>query len=235
MLNKTLSILIIEDNPDIVANLYEYFEPLGHRLDNARAGHAGLAMVAEQHFDVIVLDGMLPGLDGLEVCRRLREELHCNTPILMLTARDTVHDKVAGLRAGADDYLVKPYSLSELEARLDALVRRATPALVDQVLRFGQLVFDTGTFEVRRAGCPLEITPIGYKLLAALMRAAPQLVTREELEREVWKDEPPLSDALRTHIHTLRQAIDKSFPEAPAMLLTVPGIGYRLVDSDASQ
>nr|WP_090442512.1 response regulator transcription factor [Pseudomonas benzenivorans] len=230
-----MSILIIEDNPDIVANLYEYFEPLGHQLDNARTGAAGLTRAAEQQFDVIVLDGRLPGIDGLEVCRRLREELHCSTPVLMLTARDTIHDKVAGLRAGADDYLVKPYSLIELEARLDALVRRAKPTVADQVLRFGQLQFDTGTYEVWRAGQPVDITPIGYKLLAALMRAAPRLVTREELEREVWRDEPPLSDALRSHIHALRQAIDKSFPEAPAMLVTVPGIGYRLVDTDASQ
>ncbi|TWC31402.1 winged helix family two component transcriptional regulator [Pseudomonas sp. SJZ079] len=234
-MNTTLRILIIEDNPDIVANLYEYFEPLGHQLDNARTGHAGLTRVAEQRFDVIVLDGMLPGLDGLEVCRRLREELHCKTPVLMLTARDTVNDKVTGLRAGADDYLVKPYSLIELEARLDALVRRATPSMADQVLRFGELEFDTGIFEVKRAGQRLEITPIGYKLLAALLRAAPRLVTREELEQEVWKDALPLSDALRSHIHTLRQALDKSFPASPPMLLTVPGIGYRLVDGDASQ
>lgn len=230
-----MRILIIEDNPDIVANLYEYFEPLGHELDNARTGHAGLARAAEQNFDVIVLDGMLPGLDGLEVCRRLREELHCNTPVLMLTARDTVNDKVKGLRAGADDYLVKPYSLIELEARLDALLRRATASGVDQVLRFGELEFDTGTFEARRAGQRLELTPFGYKLLAALLRSAPRLVPREALEQELWKDEPPLSDALRSHIHALRQAIDKPFPQSVPMLVTVPGIGYRLVCTDASE
>ncbi|GLZ89560.1 hypothetical protein Pres01_56110 [Metapseudomonas resinovorans] len=101
--NQALRILNIEDNPDIVANLYEYFEPLGHQLDNARTGYAGLTLMAEQRFDVFVLDGMLPGLDGLEVCRRLREEQQCNPPVPMLTTRDTVHDKVAGLRAGADD------------------------------------------------------------------------------------------------------------------------------------
>lgn len=234
-MNKHLRILIIEDNPDIVANLYEYFEPLGHQLDNARTGHAGLARASEQQFDVIVLDGMLPGLDGLEVCRQLREEQHCNTPVLMLTARDTVHDKVTGLRAGADDYLVKPYSLIELEARLLALVRRANASSHDQVLRFGELEFDTGTFEARRSGQRLELTPFGYKLLAALLRAAPRLVTREELEQELWKDEPPLSDALRSHIHALRQAIDKSFPTSQPMLITVPSIGYRLVDANAPE
>jgi DNA-binding response OmpR family regulator len=233
--NKHLRILIIEDNPDIVANLYEYFEPLGHQLDNARTGHAGLARASEQQFDVIVLDGMLPGLDGLEVCRQLREEQHCNTPVLMLTARDTVHDKVTGLRAGADDYLVKPYSLIELEARLLALVRRANASSHDQVLRLGELEFDTGTFEARRSGQRLELTPFGYKMLTALLRAAPRLVTREELEQELWKDEPPLSDALRSHNHALRQAIDKAFPTSQPMLITVPGIGYRLVDANAPE
>lgn len=230
-----MRILIIEDNPDIVANLYEYFEPLGHELDNARTGHAGLARATEQRFDVIVLDGMLPGLDGLEVCRQLREEQHCNTPVLMLTARDTINDKVKGLRAGADDYLVKPYSMIELEARLDALHRRSNASSAEQVLRFGELEFDTGTFEVRRAGRRLELTPFGYKLLASLLRVAPRLVTREELEEELWKDEPPLSDALRSHIHALRQAIDKPFPPSEAMLVTVPGIGYRLVCPNAPE
>ncbi|PXX64379.1 DNA-binding response regulator, OmpR family, contains REC and winged-helix (wHTH) domain [Pseudomonas sp. LAMO17WK12:I10] len=230
-----MRILIIEDNPDIVANLYEYFEPLGHELDKARTGHGGLARIAEQRFDVIVLDGRLPGLDGLEVCRRLREEIRCETPVLMLTARDTVHDKVDGLQAGADDYLVKPYSLIELEARLHALVRRAGASATGQILRFGELEFDTGTFEARRAGQRLELTPFGYKMLAALLRAAPRLVTREELEQELWKDDPPLSDALRSHIHALRQVIDKSFPLSPPMLLTVSGIGYRLVDHHVSQ
>nr|WP_250646563.1 response regulator transcription factor [Pseudomonas oligotrophica] len=227
--------MIIEDNPDIVANLYEYFEPLGHQLDNARSGHAGLAQAISQRFDVIVLDGMLPGLDGLELCRRLREEHQCDTPILMLTARDTINDKVTGLRAGADDYLVKPFSLIELEARLEALFRRAGVQFPDQVLRYGELAFDPGTFEATRNGQRLELTPSGYKLLAALLRTAPRLVTREELEHELWQDEPPLSDALRTHIHALRQAVDKSFPSLPPMLITVAGIGYRLADANAHQ
>ncbi|MHC8299130.1 response regulator transcription factor [Pseudomonas sp. ZS1P83] len=230
-----MRILIIEDNPDIVANLYEYFEPLGHELDNARTGHAGLARVVEQRFDVIVLDGMLPVLDGLEVCRRLREEQQCTTPVLMLTARDTIHDKVDGLQAGADDYLVKPYSLIELEARLHALVRRASESATGQILRFGELEFDPGIFVARRAGQRLELTPFGYKMLVALLRAAPSLVTREELEQELWNGDPPLSDALRTHIHALRLAIDKSFPQSPPMLFTVQGIGYRLVGHDVSQ
>lgn len=227
-MNTLLQILVIEDNQDIVANLYEYFEPLKHQLDNARTGHAGLAMAAERRFDVIVLDGMLPGLDGLEVCRRLREEFHCHTPVLMLTARDTVQDRVTGLHAGADDYLVKPFSLIELEARLHALVRRARKSSAGEVLSFGELELDADIFEVRRAGQRLELTPTGYKLLSALLRAAPRAVTRTELEQELWKGDPPISDALRSHIHTLRQALDKPFPLSKPMLITVLSLGYRL-------
>lgn len=122
-LGNRMRILIIEDNEDIVLTLFEYFEPAGHVLDNVRSGIAGLERLREDEFDVVILDGMLPGLDGLEVCRRIREELKLPVPVLMLTARDTVKDKVDGFRFGADDYLVKPFSLIELGARLEALVR----------------------------------------------------------------------------------------------------------------
>ena len=171
---------------------------------------------------------MLPGLDGLEVCRRLRRELRRKTPVLMLTARDTIRDKIDGFESGADDYLVKPFSMPELDARLRALVRRARDAQVDAVLRVGELRFDTATMTAARAGRPLELTPTGYKLLARLMRDAPKLVARQALEYEIWGEEPPDSDALRTHLHSLRQAIDKPFG-AP-MLRTVQGFGYRIVD-----
>ncbi len=224
-------ILIVEDNPDILANLYGYLEPLGYTLDSANNGFAGLALAADAEFDAIVLDVMLPGLDGLALCRRLREELRRDTPVLMLTARDTVDDKVLGLRAGADDYLVKPFSLAELEARLQALLRRARGHGAGQALNLGALRFDPQTLEAAREGRRLELTPIGRRLLAALLRAAPRVVSRQTLEHEIWGDNPPASDALRTHLHTLRQALDKPF-ERP-MLLTVQGAGYRLVDPDA--
>lgn len=225
-------ILIIEDNTDILANLYGYLEPLGYVLDSAGNGFAGLAMASEHDFDAIVLDVMLPGLDGLELCRRLREELHRDTPVLMLTARDTVDDKVLGLRSGADDYLVKPFSLAELDARLQALMRRARGQQVEKILRVGSLQFDPQTFEVIREGRKIELTPTGYRLLGLLMRAAPRVVTRQTLEHEIWGDAPPASDALRSHLHALRQALDKSFDHP--MLLTVQGVGYRLVDPNAS-
>jgi DNA-binding response OmpR family regulator len=201
-----MRILVIEDNPDIVANLHDFLEPLGYHIDSARTGKAGLGFLRDHAYDVIVLDLMLPGIDGLEVCRQLRGSLRIRTPLLMLTARDTIPDKVAGFEAGADDYLVKPFSLPELEARLKALGRRGPSLDTSAVLRLGE---------------------VGYQLLFALLRAAPQLVTREQLEHEVWRDDRPDSDALRTHIHALRQALDKPF--GMAMLRTIPGVGFRLV------
>jgi len=225
-------LLLIEDNPDLLANLYGYLQPLGYVLDSATNGFAGLALAADGTFDAIVLDLMLPGLDGIALCRRLRQELRRDTPVLMLTARDTVDDRVLGLRSGADDYLVKPFSLVELEARLQALVRRAQVRGPETVLQVGPLRFDPHTFEAHRSSQRIELTPIGYRLLAALMRTAPRVATRAALEHAVWGDDPPASDALRSHLHALRLALDKPF-ERP-MLVTVQGVGYRLVDPDAA-
>ncbi|MDE2627506.1 MAG: response regulator transcription factor [Burkholderiales bacterium] len=226
-----MRILIIEDNPDIVANLYGFLEPKGYTLDSARNGIAGLAMAAEGDFDAIVLDLTLPGLDGVDVCRRLRNDFHRATPILVLTARDTEQDKVIGFDSGADDYLVKPFSMVELEVRIKALVRRATSTHVETIVRFAEVQFNPTTFEASRAGVALPLTPTGYKLLVTLLREAPRVVSREALEREVWGDDRPDSDALRTHIHALRAALDKPF--GVPMLKTLPGIGYRLVAPDA--
>lgn len=226
-----MRILIIEDNADIVANLYAYLEPRGHLLDNAANGYGGMALAAQNVYDVVILDIALPGINGLELCRRLRDELKIATPVLMLTARDTLDDKVAGFDSGADDYLVKPYSLVELEARLKALARRASgnnPSAA--IMTIGELVFDTAAYEAKRADVPLKLTKTGFKILKCLMKVSPKVITREKLEMEVWGEDRPDSDALRTHIHALRQALDR--PHAFPMLRTVQGIGYRLVVSD---
>ena len=222
-----MRVLIIEDNPDIIANLYGFLEPLGYVLDVARTGTAGLSRAVTTGYDAIVLDLSLPGLDGIDVCRRLRKAHHLATPILMLTARDTVQNKLAGFEVGADDYLVKPYSLLELDARLKALVRRSKNEHVETEIQFRELSFDISTGQMSRAGRPLGLTPTGRKILAILIREAPRLTTREALEHEIWGDEPPDSDALRTHIHAVRQILDKPF-DYP-MLKTIPGIGYQLV------
>ncbi|GAB4171475.1 MAG: response regulator transcription factor [Wenzhouxiangellaceae bacterium] len=225
-----MQILIIEDNRDIAANLGDFLSDRGHVVDYAADGVTGLRLAVDQDFDAIVLDLALPGLDGLEVCRRLREEARKNTPVLMLTARDQLEDKLHGFDCGADDYLVKPFELREVEARLEVLARRGR-RVAPRVLRVGPLEFNLETMTVTREGRVIALNPIGYKLLEKLMMASPAVVSRAELEHHVWGEELPDSDSLRVHIHSLRAAIDKPFDRP--LLITRHGIGYSLVDPDA--
>jgi len=149
---------------------------------------------------------------------------------LMLTARDTIDDKIAGLDAGADQYLVKPFEIRELEARVRTLMRRHRGALGRDTLQVGDLVLDTATMSVTRAATPIKLMPIGIKLLTILMRASPRVVSRQQLEHEVWGDLLPDSDTLRSHLYALRRAIDKPFGRS--LLHTLPGLGYRLTDDE---
>jgi DNA-binding response OmpR family regulator len=222
-----LRILIVEDNSDIAENIGDYLEAQGHIMDFALDGIGGLHLALTQNYDAIVLDIMLPGLDGLTFCRKLREEGGKHTPVLMLTARDTLSDKLEGFDAGADDYLIKPFALEELAARLGALVRRYDKAS-KVLLRVADLELDTGSMNARRAGHPVELNRACLKILVMLMQAHPNIVTRNEIEHALWGDMLPGSDSLRSHIYALRRAIDKPF-EFP-LLQTVHGIGYRLVD-----
>lgn len=224
-------VLLIEDNHDIAEMVGDHLERTGCEVDYAADGITGLHLAVSEEFDAIVLDLMLPGMDGLELCRKLRTEAGKATPVLMLTARDTLEDKVAGLDAGADDYLVKPFELAELDARLRAILRRAGGEVAKQILRVGDLELNTGTLEVSRGGRLLNLTPIGLKLLTALMRASPKVLSRRDLERAVWGDVAPDSDALRSHLYNLRKVIDKPF-ERP-LLQTKAGLGYRLAVRDA--
>ena len=217
-----MHILVIEDNQDIAANLGDYLEDRGHTVDFAADGVTGLHLAVVHDFDAIVLDLNLPGMDGLEVCRKLRNDARKQTPVLMLTARDSLDNKLAGFDSGADDYLVKPFALQEVEVRLNALSRRGKGTHT-RVLDVGDVEYNLDTLEVRRGG----------KLLQSLMEAAPSVVTRQELETRVWGEELPDSDSLRVHIHGLRAAIDKPF-EKP-LIQTRHGIGYRMVDPDAVQ
>lgn len=223
-----MQILLIEDHQDIAENVTEYFEGRGDTVDYAADGITGLHLAVTHSYDVIVLDVMLPGLDGLSVCRKLRHEGQIWTPVLMLTARDLLSDKVAGFEAGADDYLVKPFSLVELAARLRALVRRASRPVGARTLEVADLRFDLDTLQAERAGQPIKLNPTTRRLLACLMQNSHRVVTRSELERELWGDDPPEGDVLRAHMHALRSAIDRGF--ARKLLHTVHGTGYRLVD-----
>ena len=219
-------ILVVEDNPDLAANLVDYLSARGHLVDAAGDGPTGLHLASTQDFDVILLDLILPGMDGISLCRRLRERAGKVTPILMLTARDTLDDKIAGLEAGADDYLVKPFAMREVAARIDALARRASSTVTRGQLRVADLSFDTATFRVSRGGREITLPPIPLRMLEALMRASPRVLGREELERAIWGDAPPDSDAVRTHLHLLRAAIDKPFPHA--LVHTLRGIGWQV-------
>jgi DNA-binding response OmpR family regulator len=226
----TLTLLLIEDHRDIAEMIAEYFEKRGYAVDHAADGPTGLHLSTTNHYDVIIADVMLGGMDGITICRKLREDARRDTPLLMLTARDTIDDKLAGLDAGADDYLVKPFEIRELEARVRTLLRRHRGAVTADILRVGDLVLDPASMVVTRAGAPIKLMPIGLKLLTILMRASPRVVTREQLEREVWGDSLPDSDTLRSHLYALRRAIDKPFSRT--LLHTLPGLGYRMTDDE---
>ncbi len=223
-----MRILVIEDNHDLATNLCEYLEERGHTLDAAEDGLTGLHLAVRNNYDAIVLDVILPGINGITLARKLREEAGKETPILMLTARDSVEDRVTGLEAGADDYVIKPFALREVEARLRALVRRSTGKGQMRVLEVGDLAFDTGTLKVSRGAREIELPPIPMRILELLMKHSPRVVSRADIEALIWGDSPPDSDALRSHMHILRSAIER---EGERQLLhTLRGRGYRLAD-----
>lgn len=223
-----LKVLVVEDNTDLAANIVDYLEEHGHTVDTAQNGLTGLHLATTGDFDVIVLDLMLPGMDGLTLCRTLRDKGGSRTPVLMLTARGTLDDKIAGFMGGADDYLVKPFELKELELRLQALARRAKGMAGLSQLRVGDLEFSLDTLRVKRGTRTIDLPALPLKILELLMKRSPNVVWRREIEEAVWGDSPPDSDALRVHIHTLRSAIDS--PGMPALLRTIRGVGYQLVE-----
>jgi DNA-binding response OmpR family regulator len=224
------SVLVVEDNADLAANIADYLEAHGHVVDVAMDGVTGLHLAVSEPHDVIVLDLMLPGLDGLTLCRRLRQDAHSTTPVLMLTARASLDDKVAGFGEGADDYLIKPFELRELELRLAALVRRGHSGERLNRLQVADLVFDLGTLSVQRAGRPITLPVLPLRILERLMKRSPNVVWRRDIEQAAWGDSPPDSDSLRVHMHTLRSAIDP--PDLPPLLHTVRGVGYQLKAPD---
>jgi DNA-binding response OmpR family regulator len=230
---STSTILLIEDHKDIAEMVIAYLENRGFEVDYAADGVTGLHLAVSNSYDAIILDLMLPGMDGIDVCKKLRTEARRDTPVIMLTARDTLDDKITGLETGADDYLIKPFAIKELEARLRSLIRRSKGEVSREVLTVGDLAVDTATLKVQRGDKELNMTPIGLKILTVLMRASPAVVSRRELERQVWGDILPDSDTLRSHMYNLRKVIDKPFDTQ--LLHTIQGSGYKVVDTDAEQ
>ncbi len=225
-----MRVLIVEDNRNLAANVVDYLKSRGHVVDVAMDGVTGLHLAVTGDFDAIVLDLGLPGMDGTELCKRVRAA-QVATPMLMLTARGELEDRIGGLELGGDDYLVKPVALRELETRIRALVRRAQGGLPQPRLQVADLVMDERTRSVTRAGQPIALARLDYQLLRVLMRESPAVVPRARLESELWGEEPPQTDALRAHVHVLRRAIDHGF--SPPLLHTVHSVGYRLAQDDA--
>lgn len=224
-----MRILIIEDHQDIAASIYDYLESIGYTMDAAADGVTGLHLAVTNDYDVIILDLGLPGIDGIELCHRIRKDAKDQTPILMLTARDALEQKLEGFEAGADDYLTKPFALAELAARTKVLAERTIRTALE-LLKVGDLSLDIERHRVRRAGQRIDLNPTIFKLLTYLMQNPHRVVTREELEHTVWGDAPPDSDALRTHLSNLRNAIDKPFDKH--LMHTIRGFGYQLTDRD---
>ncbi|MFN7036126.1 MAG: response regulator transcription factor [Chloroflexota bacterium] len=221
-------ILIIEDDEAIVRVLRRSLAYEGYTVDAAFDGETGLALARDAHPDLVILDWMLPGMDGLEVCQRLRAG--GNVPILMLTAKDTVSDRVQGLDAGADDYMVKPFQLEELLARVRALLRRTQPERVP-VLNFADLVLDTSTRQAMRKGRTISLTAKEYDLLELFMRHPRQVLTREMIFDRVWGyDFGGESNVLDVYIRYLRQKLESEGENR--LIHTVRGVGYVLREDE---
>ncbi|CAM3219625.1 response regulator transcription factor [Vibrio neptunius] len=220
-------ILLVEDNREVAGILFDYFESIGMELDYADNGELGLQLALSGNFDLILLDLMLPRMDGLTVCNTLREAGN-NTPVLMLTALDNREDMLKGFEHGADDYLTKPFDLDILEARMHALVKRYRGQVANTVLSFGSLKVDQKTRQAFREGKLLALNPTTYTILEALCLKAPEILTRQEISEKLWQEKEPNHDVLRSHIYQLRNQLDKPFAEP--MLTTLPKIGFRLED-----
>ena len=220
-----MHLLIVEDDRTIAENLYDYLEARGHQCDYADSIAAASALLARSAFDALVLDRNLPDGDGLALARRLRTEGRA-TPILVLTARDTLEDKLLGFEAGGDDYLVKPFALQELEVRLLALARRSAVRAADPVLRYGALEFRAATQALCLHGRPLTLPPKPLRLVAELLAQPERVFSRRELEIAVWGHEQDSSDNLRSVLHTLRRTLGD---DASTQVVNVHGLGYKLV------
>ncbi|TSC34667.1 response regulator transcription factor [Pseudomonas sp. ST1] len=220
-----MNILVIEDHRDIHDHLLEFFELRGHAVEGALDGLSGLHLAASKRFDAIILDIMLPGIDGNQICRSLRQYSKSEVAIVMLSARDELDDRLTGFKVGADDYITKPFAMSEVLARVEAVVGRRQRK-DNRVMVVADLHFDLDTLEITRNGVPLKLNPTNMKLLELLMRKSPHIVKRSELEEVLWGRDAPNSSSLRSNIHILRRVLDGDH-ETP-LLHTAHGLGYKL-------
>lgn len=219
-------LLIVEDDPTIAGNLFAFFESRGFTVDAAYDGRTALHRLSTETFEAVILDVGLPAIDGLAVLHRLRNELGLPVPVLLLTARDEMGDKLAGFAHGADDYVTKPFVLVEIEARVRALLARAGGRVATPLRQFGPLRLDSRRHQLHIDATEVRLTPKGWSIIELLLRDPGRVVPRAEIERALWGDDPPETDALRSQIHLLRKALAEAGFDG---LETVHGVGLRLV------
>lgn len=224
-------VLIVEDDPGISLSLKDEFESLGYMVFKAENGRKGLAVARQKSPDLIILDLMLPGMDGYEVCRELRNEGN-RTPIIMLTAKNKEIDKVLGLELGADDYVTKPFSIRELMARVRAVLRRTTERIEDiDTYCFGQIELDFKKYEATKRGKKMDLTPLQFQMLKLLIQKKSEVISRDEFLDEIWgRDNVWISHrTIDSHIANIRKKIEDD-PSHPSHILSIRGVGYKFID-----
>ncbi len=219
-------VLLVEDHRLVAETISEFLALEGFEVDYASNGLQGLTLATTNTYDALILDVNMPGLDGFSLCHQLRQDHGIETPILFLTARDQIDDKLSGFEQGADDYLVKPFDHKELLVRIMALIKRQRGEVIQKRLSVGPLIIDTGTQQVWREDEELEVSPTGFRLLKVLMRESPNVVSRETLEQELWGSSVPDTDVLRSHIYNLRKSVDQ--PYETTLIHTVKGVGLKM-------
>ena len=223
-----MRILVVEDEHKIANSIKKGLEQESYAVDAVYTGNEGFDLASSENYDVIILDLMLPGIDGLAITKRLRNEENIHTPILILTARGEVNDKVEGLNSGADDYLAKPFAFSELLARVKALARRPKQTL-NPILRIDTLTLNTNSYEVKRDGKNISLSKTEFALLEFLMRHPKKILTKDQLINHVWEyDANILPNTVEVYIGYLRGKVDKPFKNGKSLISTVRGFGYRL-------
>lgn len=218
-----MNLLLVEDDMDLAVTLVQFLELEGIQCDHSSTGAMGLQLARDHEFDAVILDLNLPQIDGLTLCETLRNEGY-DVPILMITARDTLNDKIQGFNAGTDDFLIKPFDLEELVVRVKALTRRRSGQ--SRVLSYADLKMDLNARTISRGDRLVKVPPTGWLLLETLLREAPRAVSRNRLESAVWGDEIPDSNSLKVHMHHLRKVVDNDTEEA--LIHTVTGFGFAL-------
>jgi len=224
-------VLLIEDDLDLAATIADYLAARQITVEHAYDGRTGLQLSVTTKPDIVVLDIGLPGITGYQLCESLREQWKMNIPVIMLTARGTLDDKMEGFRSGADDYLVKPFALAELHCRLDALVRRANDRHVQNVITIGDLSVDIAGRRATRCAQVLKLSKLEFDILTTLSAASPSVVGQQELARKVWGEDYVEPETIRSHIYQLRRIIDRPFDKP--LIHTIRGFGHAVKEEDA--